>query len=84
MNLIKLPGPRFIILENVNMVDFSIGSETCCINWATGDAPLKLEGAEAVGFITALEQLTQIDFGHFALLEARDVLDDEDDDNRPW
>jgi hypothetical protein len=61
MTIIKIPGPRFIILENVNQVEVYPDIIACCITWASGDAPLALNGADAIAFITALERLDCID-----------------------
>jgi hypothetical protein len=61
MTMIKIPGPRFIILENVNQVEYFPDINACCITWSSGDAPLALQGESAIAFITALERLDYVD-----------------------
>lgn len=61
MNLIKLPGPRFINLDRVNQVYFFADSETCRIEWATGDAAACLRGSDAIAFVTALDRVCYVD-----------------------
>jgi hypothetical protein len=61
MTLIKIPGPRFIMLENINQVEYFPDINACCITWSSGDAPLALQGESAIAFITALERLECID-----------------------
>jgi hypothetical protein len=61
MTIIKIPGPRFIILESVNQVEYFPDINACCITWSSGDAPLALQGESAIAFITALERLDYVD-----------------------
>jgi hypothetical protein len=61
MNLIKLPGPRFINLSLVNRVEFGFDITSATVYWATGDAPLELNGPDALALVIALERLDYLD-----------------------
>jgi hypothetical protein len=56
MNWIRVSGPLCINLDRVNMVKFEPSTEICTITWATGDAPLELQGVEACAFMAALDK----------------------------
>lgn len=76
--LIKLPNARFINLDRVNMIDFEVTSGTACITWATGDAPLYLQGAQAIAFIAAVEHCDVVDAMDFYMSAAELVAHAED------
>jgi hypothetical protein len=69
MNLIKLPGPRWINLERVNQAFFFPDTETCRIEWATGDAPACLKGSDAIAFVTALDRVCYVDASDLLAME---------------
>jgi hypothetical protein len=56
MNWVRVSGPLCINLDRVNMVRFEPMTEICTVTWATGDAPLELQGEEALAFMGALDQ----------------------------
>jgi hypothetical protein len=74
MTIIKLPGPLFIVLENVNMIQCFPENEHCCLTWTSGDAPLALHGADAIAFITALESLDYVDATDLLVTEQEAAL----------
>jgi hypothetical protein len=69
MNLIKLPGPRWINLERVNQINFGVEINWCKVYWASGDEPLDLWGSEAIALITALERLDHVDASDLLAME---------------
>jgi hypothetical protein len=78
MNLIKLPGPRFINLDRINQIYFFPDSETCRIEWATGDAPSCLKGSEAIAFLNGLEGVKYVDVSMLLTAENEPCLGGED------